>query len=112
MATVLVSIAITAPTIGTRSKTRTVEIPPDYDQESRREFFVHWLGRTNTELIEEQGWIDRIREAALANDAKITRIEELLTGEDVDPELRDQITEVILTEPAEAIALWGEPENE
>ena len=112
MATFLVTIAITAPELGTRTRSRTITIPPDYDERSRRELFVNGLERVNTELIEEQGWVDRLREAALANDAKISRIEELLTGEDVPGGLREDIREVILTEPSEAIRLWSAPENE
>lgn len=108
MATFTLALVIDAPGI-TRFRTRTIEIPPDYDPPSRRELFVNGLERIATDLIEGEGWIPRIREAALANDAKITRIEELIEGEDVPDSVRDAITEVILTAPADAIEQWGSP---
>lgn len=111
MVTFLVTITLTAPEI-TRSRSRTIVIPPDYDPPSRRELFARSLENVATELIENEGWVARLKEAALANDAKITRIEQLIEGENVPPSVKAAIVEVILTPPADAIAQWGDPENE
>jgi hypothetical protein len=105
--TIKVSLDVEAPYTFHQERSRTVEIPPDYQLEDRRRLYAIRLESLADDIFEDLGWFQPLRHALLANDSRALEIERLV-NDDVSA-LADAIRDVLNTPSEEAILLWGSP---
>ena len=111
MAAFTVKIIVDVPELSLhRERERTLEVPPDYVLEDKVHLFALVIEGLAEDLVEAEGWVPPMRQAAFANDAKITRIEQLVKRMPAD--IRAQIMQVIHTDPEDAIRRWALPSIE
>lgn len=90
-----------------RELSGVVAIPPDYYDADRAHLFAIALENTVGELIAREGWLQPVRHALLANDARASRIEQL-AGQ-ARKVSSATIMEILNTPSQEAIDRWGAP---
>lgn len=107
MANFTVTVTLDVPALDLhRERSKTVEVSPAYDLESALHLYALVVEDTAQELVQREGWVPPMLQAALANDAKITRIEEIIKS--MPAEVRSRIMQVINTSAERAIERWGQ----
>lgn len=113
MADITVTILANLPGVFDEEYQEVIHVSPAYGPLERRMQFALTVENIGWHALQQAGLPTPMHEAFLGNDAKLTRLEELVDELDRDwsetlpGELRSRLRELLLVSPLEAYQRWG-----